>query len=62
MLQTTKLKGDGDLKNTDFRHGDAELGLALLGLDLALVTGANAPLPPFWNGSVYSVPLCVGSM
>lgn len=32
VLQSTKLKGAGDLKSSDIRHGDAEFGACPAGL------------------------------
>jgi hypothetical protein len=38
VLQSTKLKGVGDLKTFDIRHGDAEIGACPAGLQSYLRT------------------------
>ena len=61
MLQSTKLKGVGDLKS--FLTTVMEIKFSLLASGLALVVFPHyASFPMFWNGNIYPVPLYVGSM
>ena len=48
----------------DIRHGDAEFGVCPASFQscFALAFLGSVSFPPFWNGNVYSVPLCVGGM
>lgn len=60
VLQSTTLKGVGELKSSDIRRGDAEFGVCLAGLQSLL--SSQCSLPPFGAGDVYSVSLYVGNM
>lgn len=64
VLHSTKLKGIGDLKRADIRHGDAEYGVCLAGLQTCFssVFLHYASFPSFWNGNVYSLPLYARSI
>ena len=48
----------------DIRYGDAEFGVCPASFQscFALAFPGSVSFPPFWNGNVYSVPLCVGGM
>lgn len=47
----------------DAGHGASRFSVCLLDLGLALIQSCLAiPIPLYWNGDVYSVPLYTGSM
>lgn len=65
MLQATKQKGVGDLKNASTSDMEsAEFGVCPSGFWSCFgpVSPYYSPFPPFWNGSVYPGPLYIQSM
>ena len=65
VLQSTKLKGVGDLKSiltSDMEIQSLELAQLVFGLALVQCFLTMSPFFMFWNGHIYSVPLYVGSM
>ena len=65
MLQSTKMKGVGDLKNTltsDMEMQSLEFALIVLGLALVQYFLTMLPSLCFRMVNIYSVPLYAGSM
>ena len=61
VLQSTKLKGVGDLKSV--LTSDMEMQSLVSPDGFWSCCGPHyAPFPMFWNGDVYPVPLYVGSV
>ena len=64
VLQSTKLKGVGDLKRVLTSDMEMQSLVSPDGFQSCFgpVFPHYAPFPMFWNGDVYPVPLYVGSM
>ena len=62
VLQSTGLKGVGDLQGTLTSDMVMQFGVCSAGFQSFFGPVLYAPFPMFWNGNVYPMPLYVGSM